>query len=430
MRRRLIAALAGLSIVVLALYLVPRLFVTAALVRDQQQELIERSADIIAVSVDSRITYGVPIDEEAIERQLQADQLLTIDRVEGPTIEVGSRSDGRGTYETQRTLVDGSTLTIQLANEVVEDRVATGIAPIVGLATLSVLAAGLGSIFLAHRLVRPFEDLAAYASGLAAEDNPPAPRSGMAEADAIAEVLDQKLVQLEDVLRREREFSANASHQLRTPLSALRIRLEDLEQWDEAVPAVREELTEALCEVDRLAGTITDLLEFARLGGIGSWSEVDIGAAVDRSIERWEPVFSNSERRISAKERDDPIVAPTSARGLSHILDVLLENALVHGVGDVELGVSRSPDHVVVSVGDQGRLAQPAPAGKLARLATQHRSGHGIGLSLAHTIAETAGARISLASTDPTVFEIRLPLTEVPNQGLSTSDPASTVNTG
>src|SRR5262249_59008566 len=87
--------------------------------------------------------------------------------------------------------------------------------------------------------------------------------SGVAEVDAIGAALADADRRVDEVLRREREFSANASHQLRSPLTGLRMRLEELRALA-ASDAAAEEADAALAQADRLMHTIEHLEEFAR----------------------------------------------------------------------------------------------------------------------------------------------------------------------
>src|SRR4051812_20561579 len=115
-------------------------------------------------------------------------------------------------------------------------------------------------LVLGRRLAVPLERLARAARRLGQGDFASrAPRGGVAEADEIAAALDDTARRLGDLVARERAFSAGASHQLRTPLAALRIELEALELRSEAPP----ELARALAQVERLQTTIDTLLAVA-----------------------------------------------------------------------------------------------------------------------------------------------------------------------
>jgi signal transduction histidine kinase len=139
---------------------------------------------------------------------------------------------------------------------------------------LAVLALATAAAFLlARRLAAPLERLAGAARRLGDGDfGARAPRAGVAEVDEVGAALDATAQRLDDLVTRERAFSADASHQLRTPLAALRLELEALELQGEELPA-------ALAQVDRLQETVDTLLAVARDTQPGSVT-ADLGAWV------------------------------------------------------------------------------------------------------------------------------------------------------
>ena len=86
------------------------------------------------------------------------------------------------------------------------------------------------------------------------------PHYGVPEAEAIGSALRRSARDLDALVRREREFAVSASHELRTPVTALRLEIEDVASWPQTPPDVAEELSRALAELDRLSATISTLL--------------------------------------------------------------------------------------------------------------------------------------------------------------------------
>ena len=411
MRRRLVAAIAGVAILTLLVYAVPRVVIIADLVRDQEQRSLERSADVIARTIERRVNDGEPVDAAVLLSLVDEGEEVHAQLPDGTEVVTGVLDPGAATFEARRDLEDGGWVVLRLRSEIVDDRVTDALVSVVIIGTAALAFAIVLALILARRLTRPFTHLAAHAAHFRA-DQEDAPRSGVPEADQIADALDQSRGNLRDLLAREREFSSNASHQLRTPLAALRLRLEDVTMWPDVPPEIQQEMTEALGEIDRLSGTITDLLELARLGGLGAWTEFDLSDAVTDAVERWAPLYDSDVRRILlAQSTDRPHVA-TSERAIGQVLDVLLENALHHGQGVVEVQLEGSEDRAVVRVSDEGHVDRSLTARLFERTVRSAQSGgSGIGLSLAQTIAESAGARLGLASSDPTVFELWMPIT-------------------
>ncbi|HEX2577102.1 MAG TPA: histidine kinase dimerization/phospho-acceptor domain-containing protein [Aquihabitans sp.] len=411
MRRRLLAALAGLAIFAMLLYAGPRTFVIASLVRDRERTVTDRAADLMATTVGRRMVDDERITPGSLRRLVRPGERLTVVLADGTTHRVGGVGDEGIAHTSERPLPDGGTLTLDLSGDRVDREVAEALTPVVATAALvAIVAVALASI-LARRLVRPFLDLTAYAGRVSAEDPGPPPSTGMAETDALGAALERSSDRVRELLQREREFSANASHQLRTPLAALRLRIEEQVLRPDLDDEAGRELRAALVEVDRLSATVTDLLELARSGGIGSWDDVDVHAAVSGAVARWRSLFDDADRPLVLSPTADRAVVATSERSLRQVLDVLLENALAHGVGEVLVDIGPATDHVLVWVADEGRIDKAMSGRAFERSVRSTTSaGSGIGLALAQSIAEASGARLSLASREPTVFELRLPV--------------------
>jgi signal transduction histidine kinase len=204
---------------------------------------------------------------------------------------------------------------------------------------------------------------------------------------------------------RDAEFSANAAHQLRTPLAALRLRLEDLTLWPQVDDEVKVELGAALAETDRLAETIDDLLTLARSGTIGNAMTIDLAVLSESAAWRWQRGFEDRDRKILVEAVSTEV--PSSRGAVLQILDVLLENALVHGAGDAQLTAGMGPNGPFIRVGDEGSLDDEHADKIFERSYRSPTSlGSGIGLAICQTLAGAIGARLQLAAQQPTTFEL------------------------
>lgn len=160
------------------------------------------------------------------------------------------------------------------------------------------------------------------------------------------------------------------SHQLRTPLTALQLRLEELRHLDD--PAlIHRETDHAVAEADRLERTITDLLSAARSERTqGAGGPLDLRGLIQSHASTWVPLFERAGRRLETKLRDAP-PAHASAGAVGQALDVLLENALHHGAGRVVLRLHERAGRPAMSVTDEGdaHLGRDASgAGRLCAL--------------------------------------------------------------
>ena len=137
-----------------------------------------------------------------------------------------------------------------------------------------------------------------------------APRSGLVEVDAIADALEDSGKRVAELMSAERQFSANASHQLRSPLTAIAISLELIA--DSPDPVARREAAEALTQVAGLDDRINELLEAGAHRSRGrARTRIDVAALVGRHVNAMPAQFHRAGRRLS-------FVAPTeSSRPMS-----------------------------------------------------------------------------------------------------------------
>jgi signal transduction histidine kinase len=209
---------------------------------------------------------------------------------------------------------------------------------------------------------------------------------------------------------RQRAFSANASHQLRTPLTALRLQLEELALDADDVRTVRASAIRMTTEVDRLAETVTTLLRMAREGRFGHERRIDVGHLLRGVVARWRPLVEQRHRRVEVGQVDDvQEVVPVAA--LTQIVEVLLENALDHGEGTITLELRDEGSHRRLVVRDEGEGVDPASAARILERDERRPGsvGEGIGLSLADEIARRVGGRLVVRPGAPTTFELVLP---------------------
>jgi signal transduction histidine kinase len=230
----------------------------------------------------------------------------------------------------------------------------------------------------------------------------PAP-SGVAELDETAEALADTARRLDHSLTREREFSANASHQLRTPITAMRLAVET-----ENITPRRDRteiLNESLQELDRVESTIETLLAVARDRPLRR-EPIDVASIVVSVRLRWERPLAKHGRLLRVVTSEQPS-AHVSADVLGQILDVLMGNAVTHGTGEVVLTIEDDGSSLAVTISDQGSIG--ADRDHLFVRRDPGAGGYGVGLALARTVAEAEGGRLNLARSSPTTFRVVLP---------------------
>lgn len=263
--------------------------------------------------------------------------------------------------------------------------------------------------FVAQRRSRllgdPLTELAARAERLGAGESRFMPLdSGIGELDRISDVLSRSAHQVTRNLAAERDFAADASHQLRTPLTALLMRLDEIATTDD-LGVVQEEAQVAIAQVERLSKVVDDLMGRTRVSDPARPS-VSLDAVLASLQREWQPAFASTKRSMRIHGERGLRVRATPV-ALAQILSTLVENALAHGRGTVDIAARRAGPSVVIELGDEGEGVAPGLAPHIFERSVSS-TGSGLGLTLARDLAEDNGGRLELVSTQPAVFAVFL----------------------
>ncbi|GAA6526949.1 HAMP domain-containing sensor histidine kinase [Intrasporangium sp. DVR] len=407
MRERLVAVLVGMTVAVIALYGIPRAYLLADFVHQNESRKIERSVVLMAVLVQARSDDRAPVTEDFLLPLLNEAEGIRYVGPDGRVISVGITPARADDIVQTRSLPGGGSITLARSGALVDQRVSEALLPLVLLGLALVAVSAIAGFWMARRLSRPFRQLANAASDLGHGrfDEVDVPHFGVPEAEQIGSALRSSAEKLATLVRREREFAVNASHQLRTPVTALRLELEDLSQWPETPPHVAAELRHALSELDRLSEAITDLLDLARGLRQREAQEVDLVEVVDRSVLRWQPQVATQGRQLE-RTGARTARARTSPGAVAQVLDVLIENACAHGEGAITVEAGETDTHVYVRVTDEGRNALGSD---VFQRGVSGGGGTGVGLALARELAVAEGGRLDLEHLPRTSFVLRLP---------------------
>jgi signal transduction histidine kinase len=408
LRRLLLSTLGVAAVAVLALGL-PLLMVTLRLIDDASHNDLLREVQMVAAYVEDRLDTD-DLDAGRLARQVPPDQWVRVDLPDGRVLVAGSHLDRP--YEATAPIRDGGKVSVAVpAGEVASRKLRASIA--IGLGILaSMTVAAVVAVFSARQLAVPLLAVANRAARLGAGDfRPSSARYGVPELDRVSDVLDTSARAIADLLRRERDLASDISHQLRSRLTALRMRLEEIARIADA--DLREEAQGALEQTERLSGVIDELLAQARRARADGAVEIDVAQEVVSVLDEREPAIRRLDRNLVV-DATPGLVAVASPGRLHQAVGVLVDNALEHGGGAVTVRVRRSAQHALVEVTDEGGGVPAELVPRLFERGVSGAGGTGIGLALARVLIETDGGRLELRQPRPPIFAAYLPLARDP----------------
>jgi len=277
-----------------------------------------------------------------------------------------------------------------------------------GVGAISGGAAYLSTLGARARVEQSSQELVQLANRFAAGEARLTPvHSDIDEIDHVSGVMNRRAHDMTKSLAAERDFAADASHQLRTPLTALLMRLEEISETDDA-EVVKEEATIAIAQVERLTRVVDDLLGRTRGSG-GPSPAVSLDSVIAALQREWQPAFEQARRSVRVRGERGLFVRSTPV-ALSQVLSTLLENSLVHGRGTVDVHARRSGPSVIIEVSDQGDGVPAAMAPHIFERSVSSGAGGstGLGLALARDLAESNGGRLDLVQAQPARFALFL----------------------
>lgn len=267
-----------------------------------------------------------------------------------------------------------------------------------------VIAAGLG--YLAARwLTRPLRQLNAMASRFSDGDlTARSPVTGPHETQTLARTLNQGAERLDTLIAAQRVFVADASHQLRTPLTALRLSLDNIADGVDD-PYVTEDVEQATAEVVRMSRLVNGLLVLARAEAQATVAEpLPLRDILEERLTVWQPAADERGVTITlACPPDDRLEVLASPGHLDQVLDNVLSNALEVSPDGGRITVRAEPHHdeVVLDILDQGPgMSDADKARAFDRFWRGHgltgRSGSGLGLAIVKQLVTDDGGAVTL----------------------------------
>jgi signal transduction histidine kinase len=403
----MINSLLGVVLVMVVVFCVPLALFEKQSIENAAQDRAAAEAVRVLGIVENRLAAGEPVVGGVELRGQLADGAYAEVRLTGQQpIKIGALPGGRLIRATE-TGSNGESVVVEHSQADVQHEIADMLLMLGVVALLAVQTAVALAVWQANRLARPLNDLAETAERLGSGDPRPRDRRyGAPELDRIAEVLDASAVRIARMLTAERRLAADASHQLRTPLTALSMRLEEIIVTEDP-NTVKEEAAIALGQVERLTDVVQRLLTNQRDPRSASAIAFDLDEVIKQQAAEWRPTLLGAGRNLRV-EALPGLQAVGTPGAVAQVLATLIENSLVHGDGTVVLRTRLRGTSVVVEVQDAG---QGVPRALGARVFERAVSGHnstGIGLALARDLAEADGGRLELLSLRPPVFALFL----------------------
>lgn len=282
---------------------------------------------------------------------------------------------------------------------------------LMGLGLLALIAGIAVAAVLSARLTRPVRRLSAVARRFGAgELDARSQPDSIRELAQLGEAFNTMADALEANVNAQQEFAANASHQLKTPLTGLQLRLEAIATARDGTVDPRAEARKALADVARLNALTEDLLELAHATApVNGGENVDLGALADRVVQRWTETAVRRGKQLAVHIAGASGVV-ADPEDLEHLLDNLIDNAVRYsGDGariDVEVTggiLSVTDDGPGIPTGEQQRIFDRFYRGERGRAVAP---GTGLGLAVVAALAARWGGRTRLVPGPRTRFEV------------------------
>jgi signal transduction histidine kinase len=404
MRERLVAALVGTVVVVVVVMTVVRAYALAGEVERTAHATVERSLTMASVAVDERLAAGRPVTPEFLSALSSGVVNLRFQPAAGAAVAGGpavSATDREFALDSTRP--DGSQLTVVRPADDIGRRISDVLLPLVLLALALVLAAAAVGWVLARRLSRPFQQLAVAARALArGRAGVDVPHYRVPEAESIGAALREGLARVDRMHDREQQFAVTASHELRSPITALKLRVEGLGLHPALPDDVRAEVEDLQRGLDRLSAAVVDVLESARdERGTGA-KAVDATPVLAEAVER---LGSRRVRRRVEVTAPGGVLVDVPADPLAEVVAALLDDCVGAGTGTVRAEVADRGTHVEVVVSDEG-----PPRGAPDLVHPDSAARH---LTAAVLTAESFGGRLMVADAATHRYRLLLPRSEV-----------------
>jgi signal transduction histidine kinase len=405
-RRRLINSTLAVVLVVIAVFGLSLVIVESRTIERSAKDSVQSDAVQLMGVVENRLTAGEKVTSATLGRQVEPGRYAVISVPGQAPITLGTSPKGEA-IQSRQAGAHGETVLVQEPRSALTREIGRTLLVILTVALLAVAAAVVLAVQQGKRLTAPLLDLAETAERLGSGDPRPRHRRyGVPELDRVADVLDASAERIARMLTAERRLAADASHQLRTPLTALSMRLEEIIATDDH-NTVKEEASIALGQAERLADVVQRLLTNSRDPRSGSAVAFDFDEVIKQQLEEWRPAYQGKGRTIS-RSGALGLRAVGTPGAVAQVLATLIENALMHGAGSVVIHTRVTGNQAVAEVTDEGQGVPSDLGARVFERTVSGRNSTGLGLAVARDLAEADGGRLELLQQRPPVFALFL----------------------
>lgn len=357
--------------------------------------------------VATRLGANASIDVSDVELAVPAGGRLVWERDGLPTQTTGSADVGADPVSVSLPFGPGGVLRLEEPLSIMRTQQLQVTFIVLLLVVLSVGTGAVVATVTARRLAEPLSDVADRAARLGAGDFRSAPqRHGIPELDRVSDVLDTSAAALSDLVQRERELVGDVSHQLRSRLTALQLRLDELATHPD--PSARREAMAALEQTEKLTAVLDELLDTARAARAAGAELQDLREGLTAVADECRPALKAAGRSLKVRVPDGLLARVTPTR-IREAVGALVENAIQHGGGTVTLSARAAEHSIVVEVADSGAGVPEELVPHVFDRGVSVGSSTGLGLALARALVEADGGRLELSRARPAMFTIFLP---------------------
>lgn len=368
MRERLTLAFVVVTVALVAVVIAVRSYTLSDHLRETKSVDLHAQAAAVASAIDEHLASGRTVDAAFLGRIIPPDVRADYDRPGQPdVVAAGSNAAAAASGEDRIWAVDDVSdgrLTLTESTGSVPALMLGDRTSLLLLLLLVILAAGILGYVVARRMSEPFRQLAIAAAALGrGRFHLDLPRTRIPEARAIATALERSSGQLQDRIAREQRLAEHASHVLRTPLTSLRLELEDVVESREISEEMRAAVDRCVQRIDQLDAVTGELVALARHGSLVTGAEIPLRELAMDSTQRWADELAAHDRAVTATVEGD-LDASYTPGPVEQILDLVLLDVAHRTRGPVKLLFESCPDahlRIVVSW-DGGARTHPASA--------------------------------------------------------------------